>query len=154
MQMSKPLFFAILVVMVAGPFWALRAIWVMRSKRAQGRFEFVGKGSADDQVRLDYSVISFYAGGKQIWFNGLGNLSLKPGTLVPIRYRPDDPYDARVDIFDGLWGDTLVYSGIPIFLLLVFFLHRKVVPWGSVVRLMFKKPFLEIITPSKIAANG
>lgn len=154
MQMRKPLFFSLLAVLVAGPFWTLKTVWVMRSKKVQGKFEFIGNGSAGDQVRLDYSIISFYAGGKQIWFNGLGNLSVKSGTVVPIRYQPDDPYDARVDIFAGIWGDTLVYSGIPLLMLLVLFLHRQVVPWGSAVRLTFKKPFLQIISPSKISANG
>jgi len=106
-----------------------------------------------DQIRQDYSVVSFKVRGKEIWFNGLGNLSYKPGEIIPIRYQPDDPYDARVDIFAGIWGDALVNSGIPVFLLIVLFLHPEVVPWGSRVRLTVKRPFVQIFS-SKLSANG
>ena len=153
METSKHIFFAVLVIIVAGPWWAVRALWVMRSAKTQGIMEFVGNGSAGDQVKLDYSVISFKMGEKKIWFNGLGNLAYKPGHPIPIRYRPDNPYDARVDIFAGIWGDVLVYSGIPVFLLLIMFLHRKVVPWGSRVRLTGRRPFIQLISP-KPFING
>jgi len=153
MYLSKPIFFILLVLLVAAPFWTARALWVMQSVKVKGVFGFTGNGFAGDQVRLDYSVISFPAEGKEIWFNGLGNLPYKPGAIVPVRYQPDDPYDARVDIFAGIWGDVLVYSGVPAFLLLVLFLHRKVVPWGSRVRLTFKRPFIQI-TSSKPSVHG
>jgi hypothetical protein len=153
MQVSKTLFFAMVCVFVAGPFWLARVLWMMRSVPVEGVFGFAGNGFAGDQVREDYSVISFRVGDKEIWFNGLGNLNCKPGQRIPVRYRPDDPYDARVDIFEGIWGDVLVYSSIPVFLLIVLFLHRKVVPWGSRVRLSFMRPFVQIIS-SKPIDNG
>ena len=153
MEISKPLFFAALVVMVAGPFWAVRTLWVMRSVQVRGVFAFAGNGMAGDQVKADYSVISFRVGEKEIWFNGLGNIRYRRDQPVLIRYQPDNPYDARVDIFEGIWGDTLVYSGIPAFMLLVAFLHPSVVPWGSRVRLTVKRPFLRIL-PSKRIPHG
>lgn len=149
MVISKPIFFAALVVVAGGPFWTVRALWVARSVRVQGVFAFAGMGFAGDQVREDYSVISFRAGAREIWFNGLGNLPYKRGQIIPVRYRPEDPYDARVDIFEAIWGDALVYSGIPIFMLLVAFLHPAVVPWGSRVRVTFKRPFLRILPPKR-----
>ena len=153
MYLSKPLFFTILVITVAAPFWTIRAIWVVRSVKVQGIYAFTGNGFAGDQVREDYSVISFRVGEKDIWFSGLGNLPYKPGAIVPIRYQPDNLYDARVDIFAGIWGDVTVYSGIPVFLLFVMFLHRRVMPWGSRIRLTTKRPFIQIIT-SKSFGNG
>lgn len=140
-------------VFIAGPFWVARAWWVMRSVPVEGVFEFAGNGFAGDQVKEDYSVISFRAGEKQIWCNGLGNIPFKSGQPVPVRYQPDDPYDARVDIFAAIWGDTLVYSGIPVFMLLVAFLHPKVVPWGSRLRLSWRQPFIRILS-SKPTTNG
>ncbi|HVS96660.1 MAG TPA: DUF3592 domain-containing protein [Puia sp.] len=148
MYLRKSLFFALVAIAIAAPFWTVRSLWVIRSVKATGVFGFAGNGYAGDQVRQDYSVISFVAGNKEIWFNGLGNLGYKPGQCVPVRYQPDDPYDARVDIFAGIWGDVLVYSGILVFLLLILFLHSRVVPWGSRVRVMIRRPFLQII-PAK-----
>jgi len=153
MKFSKPLFFLLLALLVAGPWWIARFIWVMRSQRTQGIYQFAGNGFAGDQVKEDYSVISFKVGEKTIWFNGLGNLRFRPGQSILILYWKDNPYDARVANFEGIWGDTLVYSAIPILILLVMFLHRAVVPWGSVVRLTANRPFLQIISP-KPFING
>lgn len=150
MEISKPIFFVALAVLIAGPFWTVRAIWVMRSVKTQGVFGFAGNGFAGDQVKQDYSDISFEVGKKEVWFNGLGNLGYKPGQRISIRYRPDDPYDARVDIFAAIWGDILVYSGIPVFLLAVLFLHPQVVPWGSRLRLTSTPPFIQILSSKPI----
>jgi hypothetical protein len=149
MQMGKTPFFVLLVLLVAAPFWVVRALWVIRSVQAQGVFGFAGNGFAGDQVKEDYSVISFRTGGKEIWFNGIGNIPFRSGQPVLIRYQPDNPYDARVDIFAAIWGDTLVFSGIPVLMLLAAFLHPQVVPWGSRVRLTLRWPFLQILSPKK-----
>jgi hypothetical protein len=149
MTMSKPIFFAMLFVIVVAPFWLSRLGWLMHSRKAQGVMAFAGMGFAGDQVKADYSVICFRVGKDTIWFNGLGNLPCKPGDNVGVRYQRGDVYDARVDSFAGIWGDTLVYSGIPALLLLVLFLHPLVVPWGSRIRLTAKKPFIGVISPEK-----
>jgi hypothetical protein len=49
--------------------------------------------------------------------------------------------------FPGIWGDTLVYSGIPALILLVLFLHPLVAPWGSRIKLTAKKPFIGLFLP-------
>ena len=153
MAISKPIFFAALAILVAAPFWTVRALWVMRSEKTQGVYAFAGNGFAGDQVRLDYSIISFRAARMEIWFNGIGNLPYKSGQPVPVRYQPDNPYDARVDIFAAIWGDVLVYSGIPVAMLLAMFLHPNVVPWGSRLRLTRQKPYLQILS-SKQPSDG
>jgi hypothetical protein len=171
MLMRKSQFFGLLFLLIAMPFWVTRAIWVLRSRKVQGVMGFAGLGFAGDQVKEDYSVIGFpvlkRAGAASgaageggpccdtIWFNGLGNLSYKPGQAVPVRYQPKNVYDARVDIFVGIWGDTLVYSGIPVLMLLAVFLHRKVVPWGSKLRLLAKPPYIRVLPPVlPITKNG
>lgn len=144
MTLSKPLFFGIVFVLVVTPFWVAKFLWVIHSQRARGVMAFKGMGLAGDQVKEDYSVICFRAGKDTIWFNGLGNIPFRDGDSIYVRYRPDNVYDARVDIFAGVWGDTLVYSGIPAAILLVLFVHARVVPWGSRVRLTVRKPFIQI----------
>ncbi len=149
MTISKPIFFAALFVFIVAPFWLLKLAWVTHSKKTRGVMAFAGAGSAGDQVKQDYSVIYFRVGSDTIWFNGLGNLRIRPGDIVGVRYQPDDIHDVRVDCFAGIWGDTLVYSGIPALILLAMFLHPLVVPWGSRVRLTAKKPFVWLHSPKK-----
>jgi len=142
--LSKPIFFGVVFVLVISPFWVCKFLWVIHSQRARGVMAFTGMGLAGDQVKQDYSVICFKAGEDTVWFNGLGNIPFKPGDSIYVRYQPGDVYDARVDIFTGIWGDTLVYSGIPAMMLLVLFVHARVVPWGSRIRLTVGKPFIEV----------
>jgi hypothetical protein len=107
-----------------------------------GGYSFRGLGLAGDQVAQDYSICWFPLGKDTIWFNGAGNLPFQEGDRIPVRYQADDPYDARLDVFPAIWGDTLVYGGIPLFVLLVIFLHPKVVPWGRGVRIVRRRPFV------------
>jgi hypothetical protein len=159
MLLRKSTFFAILFLAVALPFWVTRVIWFLGSKPAIGTMQFKGMGSAGDQLPLSYSVISFRLGKDTIWFNGLGNLGLQSGDPIPIRYRPGNPANARVDIFAGIWGEPFVFSLAPLLVLIVMFVHRKVVPSGARVRLNLKKPFVQLvlppdIQPSQISNNG
>jgi hypothetical protein len=144
MTFSKPIFFGIVFLLIVGPFWACRLVWVLRSRQAPGVYAFAGQGFAGDQIKEDYSEIRFWVGKDTFWVHGLGNLPVKPGEPIRVRYQPDDIYDARVDVFAGVWGDTLVYSGIPALMLLVLFVHPQVVPWGSRVRVITRKPFIQI----------
>jgi len=102
-------------------------------------------GSAGEQIKLSYSFVYFTYGNQKIWFEGPGHMDLKEGTIVPIRYQVNDPADAKVDTFFGLWADTVVYCGEPFVMLIFIFLHRGIFPPGSRIRLMFKKPFLQIV---------
>ena len=149
MTMSKPLFFAALFFLIVVPIWLFKLVWVIHSKKTQGVVAFAGAGFVGDQVKRDYTVIFFGVGKDTIWFNGLGNLRKKPGDIVEVRYQAADLHDARVDIFVGIWGDTLVFSGIPALILLVMFLHPLVVPWGSRVRINGKKPFVWVLPKKK-----
>jgi hypothetical protein len=143
--MRKTPFFLALLFFTTAPFLAFRCLWVLHSRRAEGRMAFKGRGEAGEQIPLLYTVIYFKLGKDTMWFNSYANPPLTPGERVPVRYQIDNPSDARLDLFVGIWGDTLVYSGIPALMLLVLFLHRAVIPWGSKVRLTWKKPFIKII---------
>jgi len=145
MVIHRTKFFLALALIIMTPFLASKIIWLTHSQKTEGILAFEGMGESGEQIRLDYSVIHFKHGKDTIWFNGLGNLHLQAGMPVPVRYQTGNPSDAKVDIFVSIWGDTLVYGGIPLFILLILFLHPKVVPRRSKLRLSHKKPFIRIV---------
>jgi hypothetical protein len=145
MIVTKIRFFLLAGLLVVAPFVAYKACWLLHSRRVEGVFSFVGKGEAGDQIVLDYSVCWFPLGRDTIWFNGAGNLPFHEGDVIPVRYQVDDPGDARVDVFAAIWGDTVVYGGIPLFTLLMMYLHPRVVPRGRRVRLVLRRPFVVLV---------
>lgn len=142
MRLSKTRLFLLLAVLCTAPFILYKISWLLHSRRTLGVYSFRGHGEAGDQMPLDYSVCWFPLGRDTIWFNGAGNLGLREGDSIPIRYQPDEPWDARIDVFPAIWDDTIVYGGIPLFALLLMYLHPKVVPRGRKVRVTRQRPFL------------
>jgi hypothetical protein len=145
MAMSKTTLFLALFILFCGPFLIIRTIWLIHSQKSEGFMAFEGMGYAGDQITLSYSVLYFKHGQDTIWFHSSGNLYLVRGTRVAVRYQAADPSDARVDIFSQIWGDTLVFGGIPLLILIAVFLHPEVIPWRSKVRVTWKKPFIKLI---------
>jgi hypothetical protein len=145
MIFRRTIFFLILFLLIVTPFLASKLWWLAHSRKATGMLFLEGRGEAGDQMPLDYTLIYFRLGKDTIWFNGLGNLHLPEGTRLPVRYQPGNPYDARVNIFEGIWGDTVVYAGIPVLMLIVVALHPTVVPRRKKVLLTLKKPYIYII---------
>jgi len=143
MTFNKPLFFLLLLSIIIAPFLIYKITWLARSVKVNGEMGFVGKSYAGTYVH-NYSNIRFMAGKDTIWFNGIDNIFFKEGETVPVRYPKDNPYKARIDTFAAIWGDTVVYGGIPVIILLALFLHPAVIPHRSKIRLNNKKPFVEI----------
>jgi hypothetical protein len=139
---TKIHFFLLLGLVFVGPFVGYKLLWLLHSRHAVGVYSFKGLGEAGDQVQLDYSICWFPLGKDTIWFNGVGNIPFQEGDAIPVRYAVDDPGDVRIDIFPAIWGDTIVYGGIPLFTLLMMYLHPKVVPRGRRVRLVLRRPYL------------
>lgn len=138
-QLFLPLFCLLIL-----PFVLPRLFWLRGTQTTTGLFAFAGMGSVGDQMPLSYSVIYFRLGRDTVWFNGLGNLGLHPGDRVQVRYKVNDPSDAKVDIFAAIWGDILVYNGIPVLMLLAIYLHPEVVPKRSKIRLVGDPPFIRL----------
>ena len=80
-----------------------------------------------------------------VWFNGNDNVLFKPGEIIPVRYTVDNPKDARIDNFVSIWGDTIVYGGIPALVILIIFLQPLIVPRNSKLRLAMRKPYILIL---------
>lgn len=143
MTCSKHAFFGLLTLLCFAPFLIYKWAWIAGSERTMGTMGFRGK-SYTGQLEHHYSVISFEAGGDTVWFNGNDNIFFKEGEKVPVRYQRDHPSEARLDIFPSMWGDTLVYGGIPVAILLMLYLHPHIFPWGCRFRLQAKRPFVSV----------
>ncbi len=53
--------------------------------------------------------------------------------------------EAKIDSFVSIWGDTLVYGGIPIAILIVIFLHPHILRKGSRFIIQKKMPFIQLM---------
>lgn len=122
-----------------------KLIWLMQSKKTTGVFAFQGRGNALEQITLPFSELYFRLGKDTVWFKGPGKLGAKPGSMVPVRYQPGNPANAKVMTFFGFWGGTAIYGGIILLVLLAVFLHPDIVPRRARLRLSFRKPFLQIV---------
>jgi hypothetical protein len=145
MIMHRTPFFLALFGILIIPLLASRVLWLLHAEKTMGIMAFETRGTAGDQLPLTYSLIYFRHGKDTIWFYGMPGLGLKTGQLVPVRYQPGNPADAKIDLFIALWGDILVYGGIPFFILLFISLHPDVIPYRSRVRLARKRPFIFIL---------
>jgi hypothetical protein len=141
MVIGKIPFFLILFFILTIPLVTPRLIWIARSRKTFGVMGFEGRGTAGEQIPITYSNLYYEVGGARVWFTAPPRLGYKEGDPVPVRYFRAD---ARVDNLIGLWGDVLVYGGIPELLLLIFFLHPGVVPWGSGLLLTLKSPYIRL----------
>lgn len=144
MIIGKTPFFLILFSLIAIPLLAPRLIWLARSRTAVGVMGFDGRGTAGEQIQLTYSNIYYQPDKERIWFTGPPGLGYQEGDPVPVRYLPANVTDVRVNSLIGLWGDILVYGGIPELILLLAFLHPEVVPRGSGLLLTRKRPYIRL----------
>lgn len=142
MIFSKTSFFAILFLAVAIPFSGRRLLWLLHSSRAPGVVGFEGRGTAGEQLQTTYTYCYYWHGQDTVWFNAPGGMSLREGEAIPVRYDPAELRNARINSFIGIWGDLLVYNGIPELIILICFFHPAVVPWHSKLRVTWRKPFI------------
>lgn len=144
MVIRRSVFFFILLILVTSPFVASKIVWLLRSQKTTGIASFRGKSYTGMYVH-DYTNIMFQANGDTVWYSSTDNLFFKPDEQVTVFYQPGNPKDARLNVFADLWGDTLVYGGIPALLLLVIFLHPKILPCRNKVQLLRRKPFVKVV---------
>ncbi|MFM2362906.1 MAG: hypothetical protein RLZZ316_1808 [Bacteroidota bacterium] len=95
------------------------------------------------QLGHDYAVIKFVVGNQTFFVNGPDNITYEKGTAVPVRYTSTNPNDARLATFIGLWGDTLVFAGVPCLIILLIALHPGIVRYQSYLIVQRKRPFIK-----------
>jgi hypothetical protein len=131
-----------------GPFLIYKIIWLANSKKTNGTVYFMGNTLEVNGAVSSHLVIIFKAGKDSITFNTIPDLPFKPNEPIPVRYQKNDPWDAKVDLPDRIWGDTLVYALAPLLILLVLFLTPErfdpLLPRKSKI-IIGKNPFIRII---------
>jgi hypothetical protein len=153
MIISRNQFFGLLFIVIIGPFFIAKAIWLATSERKGGELYFIGHDGLGDALGIStYPVILFKVGRDSVLFRGNVNLPLHVGQYVPVRYHKDNPSDARIDVAASIWGNTLANALGPFLVLLVLFLTpdflHPLIPWKSKIELG-KRPFIRIIKPDK-----
>lgn len=143
MTVSRNRFFAFLVVLIM-PFFIPRLIWLQRSQALTGSVSFTGKDQAG-QFMHTYAVVTFRVNDSLYWFKGPDNMLYPEGTSIPVLYQPARPSDARIQSFLSVWGDLLVYAGIPFLLLFMLFIHPEIIPWKKKIRLQLATPWIAVV---------
>lgn len=142
MKMPRTIFFLCLAAIIAAPFIITKLVWLSGTRKTMGAMSFNGK-SYTGQLGHDYAVIKFTAGKDTYFVNGPDNISYEKGTPVPVRYTSTNPNDARLATFIGLWGDTLVFAGVPCLIILLIALHPGIVPYRSYFVVQGKRPIIK-----------
>jgi ABC-type phosphate/phosphonate transport system permease subunit len=145
MILRRSILFVGAALLVIVPLTVNKIAWLSATNTTIGELSFEGMGNALDQMRSTYSVVAFKLDNDTIWFNASPNLSFKPGDQVPVRYNKNDPNDALLNTFAGIWLSTLIAGGIPLSILLIIFLNRHIVPYRSRVMLSRRKPFITVV---------
>lgn len=147
MQLNRTQFFLLLFILFIGPIIAYKVFWILNAKHTTGIVYFIGHTLELQGGISTHRVILFQAGKDSVIFNAGLSESAKPGDPVPILYQKNNPNDARVDIPDRIWGDTLVFSLLPFLVLMVIFLIPDsldpLVPKRSKI-ILGRKPFIRI----------
>jgi hypothetical protein len=158
MLISRARFFVFLFFFLPGPFVGQKLIWLVRSGSATGSVYFMGHTLNNDGSISSHQVIIFPLGKDSVTFNSNVNFHLPDNTTVPVRYAISNPYDARIDKFMSIWGDTLVYILSPLGIWLVLFLTPNrfdpLIPWRSKVQLRRRPPFIRVIGPASLEYAG
>ena len=144
MIISRIKCFLLLLLIAVTPFAGYTLWWLAHSEKTTGTMWYHGK-SYTGQLVHEYSAIKFIAGKDTAWFNTKDNIIFKPGEIVPVRYQANNHYDAKVDMFIEIWGNTVVYGGELALIVIIIFLHPGIIPRRSKIRLGIKRPFIQII---------
>ncbi|MFT3705324.1 MAG: hypothetical protein QM802_23350 [Agriterribacter sp.] len=148
MVLSRSYFFLLLTVLLIGPFYGSKLMWVNSSNKTTGTAWFMGHTLELNGSISNHLVILFMRGKDSITFNGATNIGFKVGDIVPVRYQEADPEDAKINTTFCIWGDTCIYSILPGLFLLILFLtparFDPVIPWKAKVRIGVK-PLIKII---------
>src|SRR5664279_1525484 len=148
MLLNRTQFFFLLFTILIGPFFGYKIYWLHNSIHTTGMVYFIGHTLELQGGISTHRVIIFKTSRGIITFNAGMFDTAKPGDSVSVLYQKDNPSEAREDLPDRIWGDTLVYSLLPVLVLLVIFLTPDsldpLIPKGSKI-ILGKKPFVWIV---------
>lgn len=146
MTLSRNAFFRILFICVIAPLPVYKLIWLAGTRETMGTMFFTGHGNLGSVLGIStYPVIWFTAGSDTIYFNGNVNVPLKEGERVSVRYRKNNPQDAKMNEFSSIWGDTMAYMMGPFLIFLIIYFHPDLVPKKTMVVLGKQKPWVRFV---------
>jgi hypothetical protein len=145
MVIRRNSFFLLLALVYIALVAAPKLVWLLGSEKTIGIFAFPGLGNALDQFPERSSYIYFIYRNDTVWFKAPGGLGLAENSPIAVRFRKNNPQDAKIDNLRGIWLSTLVYGSLPFLVLIVTFLHPAIVPWRSRIVLIPRKPFIKVI---------
>jgi hypothetical protein len=146
MIFSRNIFFLFMFILFVMPLPFCKLIWLAGSRETTGTMYFTGHGNLGSVLGIStYPVIWFKAGTDTVYFNGNVNIPLKDGEQISVRYRKNNPQDARINVFSSLWGDTVAYMLAPFLIFLVAFFHPDLVPKKGKIAVGMKKPWLRFL---------
>ena len=143
MLFSKNTFFFLLFLLLFSPIVLPNLIWLLKSVKTTGKVEGIGQATGISLGSDTYAYISFKAAQDTFYFQGKDD-DYKAGDIVPLRYQPKEPENAKVSSFWSLWGNTIAYCGVPLIFWVICFFAPDIVPKGAKV-LVGKKPFLKVV---------
>lgn len=118
MILSRNQFILVLLLVFVGPFILYRVNWIIHGEHTTGIMWFEGH-SMEPQSISSYPVIRFEVNHQNFYFSSNLDVELKEGQAVPMLYEKTNPWDAKIDSFATLWLDTVVYSLLPLGIILV-----------------------------------
>jgi hypothetical protein len=155
MVLSRTRFFLVLSLVLLGPFYVPRLLWLAHSGTTTGKVWFIGHTLELLGDISSHRVILFKAGGDSFFFNA-GDRHYKVGDPVPVRYNKTRPVDARINTVSGLWEDVFINSLLPEMVLVILFItpgrFDPLIPWKATVRIGIK-PLIKIIPLGSDAKN-
>jgi hypothetical protein len=143
MRLSKSQFFFLLLPLVLAPFILYTVIWLMGTDRTTGKVQGIGSSTEMNIGQHSYALISFRTATDTIWFQGHDE-NYKEGDVVPVRYKKNNPSDAKVVTLLSIWGDTMAYGGVALIFWAVCFLSKDLVPKNAWV-VIGQKPFIKLM---------
>jgi len=149
MIFSRHSFFLLLLSVLVFPLFAYKLIWLSTSRETTGYMYFLGHGNLGSVFGIStYPVIRFGLGKDTILFNGNVNINLKTDEAVSVRYQKNDPSDAKINVFECIWGDTFAYCLAPFLFLLVIYFHPDLLPKKARIEIG-RRPFIRILPGNK-----
>lgn len=145
MILTRTWFFGILFFILVSPLIIQKSIWMAGSVKTTGVMEFTGHDNLGSALGIStYPVVKFMADGREYHFNGNIDMPLKRHQAVEVRYRRNDPSNARINTFQCIWGDTVAYGLAPLLVFLVLLLSPYIIPWRSRVKIG-SWPFIRLL---------
>ena len=145
MQFSKTSFMILLAIILVLPFFVYRCVWLLQSESAVGTMCFMGKELVG-QMSNEYPVIKFSSNGKDtVFFNGADGMQFDRGAQMPVRFQKNNPANALVNNFTGMWMGAVIYASIPFAFLLICFIHPGIIPKNSKIQLG-GRPFVRLVS--------